>query len=47
LRLEKKGMMGDASEGGYILANTDVILEGARLDVVKAMVDTARIYGRY
>ena len=36
-----------AAGGGYILANTDCIPEEANLDVVKAMVDTAKAYGRY
>jgi uroporphyrinogen-III decarboxylase len=36
-----------AAGGGYILANTDCIPEGARLSDVKAMVDIVRSYGRY
>jgi len=36
-----------AAGGGYILANTDAIPEGARLEDVKAMVDLAKEVGRY
>ena len=33
--------------GGFILANTDAIPEGAGMEDVKAMVDFAKTYGRY
>jgi uroporphyrinogen decarboxylase len=36
-----------AAGGGYILANTDCIPVEAELDDVRAMVDTAKQYGRY
>lgn len=35
-----------AAGGGYILANTDAIPEGADLEDVRAMVDYAKVYGR-
>ena len=36
-----------AAGGGYILANTDAIPEGAEIEDVRAMVDFAKAYGRY
>lgn len=36
-----------AAGGGYILANTDAIPEGADIEDVKAMVELAKRYGRY
>jgi uroporphyrinogen-III decarboxylase len=33
--------------GGYILDNTDAVPEEARMEDVRAMVETAKAYGRY
>jgi uroporphyrinogen-III decarboxylase len=36
-----------AAGGGYILDNTDAVPEGARMEDVRAMAQTAKEYGRY
>ena len=36
-----------AAGGGYVLDNTDAVPPGTRMEVVRAMVETARAHGKY